>query len=99
MLELLSNLMIGDAMDGLVKTGNSIIQWAQRGAMVGAAIAFCIGGYFLIFGGDRGRSKCIGWFIGGAVGLVIVMGCSVLAESVNSNVKFGQILWLNFLMK
>lgn len=31
MLELLSNLMIGDAMDGLVNTGNSIIQWAQRG--------------------------------------------------------------------
>lgn len=79
----------GDGMDSLITTGQSILQWAQRLALIGAALAFCIGGYYLIFGGERGRQKSITWFIGGAVGLVIVMGAYGLAEGVNSNIKFG----------
>ncbi|MDM5152528.1 hypothetical protein QUF88_00390 [Bacillus sp. DX1.1] len=86
-------LVLGDAMDGLVNTGNSLITWMQRGAMVSTAIVFCWGAYLLIWGGQQGRHKCVGWFIGGAVGLVIVMGCTYLAESVDSNIKFGQILF------
>ncbi|MGG3801903.1 hypothetical protein [Metabacillus fastidiosus] len=95
MLEILDVLALGtatggaDGMNGLIQTGQSIITWAQRLAMVGAAIAFCIGGYFLIFGGEGGRRKSITWFVGGAVGLVIVMGAMGLAEGVDSNVKFG----------
>lgn len=75
-------------MDGLIETGQQILEWAQRLGLIGAAIAFCIGGYFLMFGGDRGRSRSIGWFIGGAVGLIIVMGAYGLAESVNDNISF-----------
>ncbi|MBJ8096391.1 MULTISPECIES: hypothetical protein [Bacillus] len=92
-------LVLGDAMDGLINTGNSFITWMQRGAMVSTAIVFCWGAYLLIWGGERGRHKCIWWFIGGAAGLVIVMGCQYLAESVNSNVKFGQILFPFLWMK
>lgn len=75
-------------MEGLISTGQAILEWAQRLGMISAAIAFCIGGYYLIWGGDRGRSKSIGWFIGGAVGLVIVMGAYGIAQSVDSNIKF-----------
>lgn len=75
-------------MDGLIDTGQSILEWAQTLGLIAAAIAFCIGGYFLILGGDRGRSKAVGWFIGGAVGLVIVMGAYGLAEGIDSNIKF-----------
>jgi len=57
--------------------------------MVAAALAFCVGGYHLILGGERGRHKCIAWFVGGAAGLVIVMGAYALAEGVNTNIRFG----------
>ncbi|MGM9988811.1 MAG: hypothetical protein ACI35O_16515 [Bacillaceae bacterium] len=75
-------------MESLISTGQAILEWAQRLGIIGAAIAFCIGAYFLIFGGDRGRSKSIGWFIGGAVGLVVLMGAYTLAEGIDSNIKF-----------
>lgn len=75
-------------MDGLIATGTAILDWAQRLGMISAAIAFCIGGYYLIWGGDRGRGKSIGWFIGAALGLVIVMGAFGIAQSIDSNIKF-----------
>lgn len=75
-------------MEGLISTGQAILEWAQRLGMISAAIAFCIGGYYLIWGGDQGRRKSIGWFIGGAVGLVVVMGAYGIAQSVDSNIKF-----------
>lgn len=75
-------------MEGLISTGQSILEWAQRLGMISAAIAYCIGAYYLIWGGDRGRGKSVGWFIGGTVGLVIVMGALGIAQSVDSNIKF-----------
>ncbi|MFD1926493.1 hypothetical protein ACFSFY_00200 [Sporosarcina siberiensis] len=75
-------------MEGLISTGQAVLEWAQRLGMISAAIAFCIGGYYLIWGGDRGRGKSIGWFIGAAVGLIIVMGALGIAQSVDSNIKF-----------
>ncbi|MEK4688056.1 hypothetical protein NSQ76_20170 [Bacillus sp. FSL M8-0256] len=83
-----NHYLLGDAMNGLVSTGKSIIKWLQRGAIVATAIAFCIGGYHLILGGMNGRQKCIPWFIGGAAGCVIIAGCLGLAESVDANIKF-----------
>ncbi|MDC2867339.1 hypothetical protein [Bacillus sp. BP-3] len=83
----------GDGMGSLVNTGESVLTWAQRLGIISAAIAFCIGGYYLIWGGERGRHKSIGWFIGSALGLIIVMGAKGLAEGVNSNIKFGSILF------
>lgn len=75
-------------MDGLISTGQELLEWAQRLGMIGAAIAFCIGGYYLMFGGDRGRGRSIGWFIGGAVGLVVVMGAYSIAQSIDGNIQF-----------
>ncbi|MBE2978272.1 hypothetical protein [Priestia megaterium] len=89
--QLTSHLTLGtaDGMNGLIESGKSIIKWMQRIAMVAAALAFCVGGYHLILGGERGRHKCIAWFVGGAVGLVVVMGAYALAEGVNTNIRFG----------
>lgn len=75
-------------MDGLIETGQAILEWSQRLGLIGAALAFTIGAYYLMFGGDRGRSKSIGWFIGGAVGLIIVMGAYSIAVSIDGNIKF-----------
>ena len=75
-------------MDGLIETALATLEWAQRFGLIAAAAAFTVGGYFLMVGGDRGRPKAIGFFVGGAVGLVIVMGAYGLAEGINSNIKF-----------
>ena len=75
-------------MDGLTGTGLAILEWAQTLGIIAAALAFCVGGYFLILGGDRGRPKAIGFFVGAAVGLIIVMGAHNIAESINDNIKF-----------
>lgn len=88
MLNSLNNMLLGDAMSDLVSSGKSFLKWLQIGAIVASGIAFCFGGYSLILGGAGGRQKCIPWFIGGAVGLVIVMGALKLAQAVDSNIKF-----------
>ena len=75
-------------MDGLTNTALAILEWAQDLGLIAAAIAFLTGGYFLMLGGDRGRPKAIGFFIGAAVGLVVVMGAYGLAEGINNNIKF-----------
>jgi hypothetical protein len=81
-------LMTADGMTNLIKTGESILQWAQRLGLIGAALAFCVGGYYLMFGGDRGRSKSVGWFLGGAIGLVVVMGAYGIATGIDNNITF-----------
>lgn len=78
-----------DGMDGLIETGTSLLKWFQRFGIIGAAIAFCIGAYYLMFGGDRGRGKAVGWFIGATVGLIIIMGATGIANGIDSNIKFG----------
>ena len=75
-------------MNGAMSTGVAVLEWAQRFGILSSAIAICIGGYYLIWGGDRGRPKAIGFFIGAVVGLVIVMGAYNMAESINDNIKF-----------
>jgi len=75
-------------MDSLMETFRQILEAAQRPAGLAAAIAFVIGGYYLIFGGDQGRQKAIKWFIGAAVGLIIVLGATALSTMVSDNVNF-----------
>ncbi|WP_260484849.1 hypothetical protein [Listeria booriae] len=77
-----------DGMTGLITTGLNVITWLQRGSLVGAALAFCWGGYLLMLGGGQGRRSCVGVFLGAAVGLVVVMGCHELATGVDNSVKF-----------
>lgn len=87
-MESMQQLVIFSGMNNLVSTGESILAWAQGLGLIGAAIAFCIGGYYLMFGGDRGRTKAIGWFLGGAVGLIVVMGAYSLATGIDDNITF-----------
>lgn len=75
-------------MEGLISSAQGILEWLQMPAIVGAAIAFVIGGYYLMFGGDQGRQKAVKWFIGGAVGLVVILGALSLANSVSTNITF-----------
>lgn len=83
------SLTVGAAgIDGLVSTGEQILSMAQTMGLIAAAIALCVGGYYLILGGDRGRTKSVGWFIGAAAGLVIVMGAYGLAQAIDSNISF-----------
>lgn len=77
-----------DGMSGLISTGESILKWFQQLGLIGAAIAFCIGGYYLMLGGDRGRPKAVGWFVGSAVGLIVVMSAYGIAQGVDSNISF-----------
>lgn len=71
-----------------METFRKILEAAQQPAGLAAAIAFVIGGYYLIFGGDQGRQKAIKWFIGAAVGLIIVLGATALSTLVSDNVNF-----------
>lgn len=75
-------------MESLMATGQQLLEWLQMPAGIGAAIAFVIGGYQLMLGGDQGRQKCVKWFIGGAAGLIIVLGAITLSDSVGSNITF-----------
>jgi hypothetical protein len=75
-------------MESLIATAQAILEWLQMPAIIGAAIAFCIGGYYLMFGGDQGRQKAIKWFVGASVGLVIILGSFTLANSVSTNISF-----------
>jgi hypothetical protein len=75
-------------MESLIATAQAILEWLQMPAIIGAAIGFCIGGYYLMFGGDQGRQKAIKWFVGASVGLVIILGSFTLANSVSTNISF-----------
>ncbi|ASF40983.1 hypothetical protein CEH05_18195 [Halobacillus halophilus] len=76
------------AISNLQSTGASILSAMQLLGIVSAAIAFGIGAYHLIWGGVRGRQSSIVWFIGGAVGLVVLMGATAIAEYIDSQVIF-----------
>lgn len=75
-------------MEQFMANGLEFIEWLQMPAGIGAALAFIIGGYQLMLGGDQGRQKCVKWFIGAVAGLIIVLGAIALANSVSSNVTF-----------
>lgn len=88
----LLNFALGAGVDGmtsLITSATSILKWAQRLGLIGAALSFCVGGYYLMWGGQSGRQHAKGWFIGGAVGLVVVMGAYGLASGLNNNINFG----------
>ncbi|MYL56615.1 hypothetical protein GLW20_03745 [Virgibacillus halodenitrificans] len=84
----LTNFVLLSAISNLQSTGASILTAMQLLGIISAAIAFGIGAYHLIWGGVRGRQSSIVWFIGGAVGLVILMGATAIAEYIDSQVIF-----------
>lgn len=75
-------------MDGIVESGENIVKWLQRGGIVAASISFAIAAYYLLLGGGQGRMRCVPWLIGGAVGLIVLMGAQPIAEGIDSQVQF-----------
>ncbi|WP_393964397.1 hypothetical protein [Exiguobacterium sp. S22-S28] len=73
---------------GINETGISLIQFFQGFSITATAFAFTVAGFYFTLGGERGRQKTVNWLIGGAGGLIIVMGAFALAEMVNDNIKF-----------
>ena len=50
-----------DVVQQLANMGNEFIGWMQILGVVGAAIAFAIGGFIQIFGGAEGLRKAKPW--------------------------------------
>lgn len=84
----LTDFVLLSAISNLQSTGASILTAMQLLGIISASIAFGIGAYHLIWGGVRGRQSSIVWFIGGAVGLVVLMGATAIAEYIDSQVVF-----------
>lgn len=78
----------GNGVSDLVTTGQNILKAMQALGLISAALAFCVGAYYLMLGGERGRPRAIGWFVGAGVGLVIVMGAYGIAQSINGSISF-----------
>ncbi|MCP3028785.1 hypothetical protein [Halobacillus sp. A5] len=87
-MKFLTDYYMVSAISNLQSTGASILTAMQLLGIISAAIAFGIGAYHLIWGGVRGRQSSIVWFIGGAVGLVVLMGATAIAQYIDSQVVF-----------
>lgn len=81
-------LTAGNGVGNLITTGEKLLQTAQSLGLIAAGISFAVGGFYLMLGGDRGRPKAIGWFVGAGVGLVVVMSAYGFAQMINSNISF-----------
>jgi len=60
-------------MQNLISTLNQIVTSLKMPAVILSSIAIIIGAYHLILGGQEGKQKAKGWFIGGGVGLIIIL--------------------------
>ena len=62
--------------------------WLNAIAVVASAVAFSIGGFQHMFGGNEGLRKAKPWYIGAAVGLVIILGSSSIADFLKMKFSF-----------
>ncbi|MBD8045857.1 hypothetical protein [Clostridium faecium] len=77
-----------DVIQQLSELGNEVVKWIQILGVPGAAIAFGIGGIQQIFGGSEGARKAKPWYIGGAVGLLFILGASAIAQFLKTKITF-----------
>jgi len=75
-------------MQGFIASAQNLFTTLQLPSTILGAIALLIGFYLFMLGGDDGRRKAKGWFIGAAVGLVGVNGALALANTIQSNIQF-----------
>lgn len=85
---MLNLIHVADAVDDINEAGMSLIAVGQRLSFVATGIAFLIGSYYQILGGDRGRPKAVGWYIGGTVGLLLALGALEIARGVGDIISF-----------
>ena len=73
----------------MYESGQSLLRFIQGFGILFAVAGFSVGAYFLMVGGARGRMSCVGWFIGAAVGLMVLMGANDIAESIQNQSQFS----------
>ncbi|EGT0000237.1 hypothetical protein I9Y31_002530 [Clostridium perfringens] len=77
-----------DAVGSTVQFLYEIVKWGQMAALPLAAIAFLIGGILQMTGGAEGGRKARPWYIGAAVGLVVCLGCTAIAQTLQNKITF-----------
>lgn len=77
-----------DVIQQLVTMGNEVVTWMQLLGLPAAAIAFGVGGFQQIFGGAEGLRKAKPWYIGGAIGLIFILGSSAIAAFLKNKITF-----------
>lgn len=77
-----------DVIQQLVSMGNEVITWMQLLGIPASAIAFGVGGFQQIFGGAEGLRKAKPWYIGGAIGLIFILGSSAIAAFLKMKITF-----------
>ncbi|MGL5087773.1 MAG: hypothetical protein ACRC68_19005 [Clostridium sp.] len=77
-----------NAVDNIQTLMLEVVKWLQVLAVPAAAIAFCIGGVVQITGGAEGARKARPWYVGAAIGLVVVLGATALAGTLSNTIKF-----------
>ncbi len=77
-----------DAVNSTVQLLYEIVKWGQMIALPLAAIAFLVGGILQMTGGSEGGRKARPWYIGSAIGLVVCLGCTALAQTLQNKITF-----------
>ena len=73
----------------LYQSGQGLLRWIQGFGILISAAGFIIGAYFLMAGGARGRMSCIGWFLGAAAGLMILLGAYDIVDAISDQAQFS----------
>ena len=76
-----------DAVGSTVQFLYEIVKWGQMLALPLAAIAL-VGGVLQMTGGAEGGRKARPWYIGAAVGLVVCLGCTAMAQTLQNKITF-----------
>lgn len=77
-----------DAVNSTVQLLYEIVKWGQMIALPLAAIAFLVGGILQMTGGSEGGRKARPWYIGSAIGLVVCLGCTAMAQTLQNKIVF-----------
>lgn len=73
----------------MYQSGENLLIFIQGFGILFAIAGFSVGAYYLMVGGARGRMSCVGWFIGAAAGLMILMGAHDIAGAIQGQSQFS----------
>lgn len=77
-----------DVIKQLANIGNEFIGWMQVLGVVGAGIAYGVGGFQQMFGGAEGLRKAKPWYVGASIGLIFILGASAIATFLKTKITF-----------
>lgn len=85
---MMESMLLASGVDGIVQSGFNLVRMLQAGGIAATAVGFSVAAYYLILGGAAGRMRCVPWLIGGAAGLILLMGARPIAEGIENEVQF-----------